>query len=108
MAGAEIQANALDTVLPRVPASGDAAAGWTWLLIVLLGMVAPVASLRLSPLPSLAIAIGLRPSSPSAVAARVQRGLIVPFVYPLGALVCTTVGALAPLCDDGVRARARA
>jgi adenylate cyclase len=94
MAGAEIQASALDTVrrgLPLQPAP-------RWLdavLIVLLGMVAPLASLRLSPLRAIAIAVVLAAAFAVAVQLAFNGGTILAFVYPLGALVLTAVGALA-------------
>jgi adenylate cyclase len=94
MAGAEIQASALDTVrrgLPLQPAPD-------WLdplLIVLLGMVAPVASLRISPLRAIAVALVLAAVFAVAVQLAFNGGTIVAFVYPLGALALTTVGALA-------------
>jgi adenylate cyclase len=94
MAGAEIQASALDTVLrglplQEVPPWVDVA------LIVLFGMLAPVAGLRLSPIPSIAIAIGVAAAFAVAVQLAFNNGTIVTFVYPLGALITATVGALA-------------
>jgi adenylate cyclase len=94
MAGAEIQANALDTVLRALPLQ-PAPRGLDVLLIVLLGMVAPVASLRLSPLRALAVALGLAAIFVVAVQLAFNNGMILAFIYPLGALVLTTVGALA-------------
>ena len=94
MAGAEIQASALDTVRRGLPL--QSAPPWLdVLLIVLLGMLAPVASIRLSPL--LAIALALAGAAIFVVAVQVafNSGTIVAFVYPLGALALTTVGALA-------------
>ena len=76
------------------------------LLIVLLGMVAPVASLRLSPLPrDRARALALAAVFVVAVQLAFNGGTILAFVYPLGALVLATVGALAvSLRDHRVRA----
>ena len=94
MAGAEIQASALDTVRRGLPL--QSAPPWLdVLLIVVLGMLAPVASIRLSPL--LAIALALLGAAIFVVAVQVafNSGTIVAFVYPLGALALTTVGALA-------------
>ena len=93
MAGAEIQASALDTVrrgLPLEPAP-------RWLdiaLLVLLGMVAPVGSLRFSPLRAIALALALAVAFVVAVQLAFNGGTILAFIYPLGALVLTTVGAL--------------
>jgi adenylate cyclase len=94
MAGAEIQATALDTVRRGLPL--QSAPRWLdALLIVLLGMVAPVASMRLSPLRSIAIALALAVAFVVAVQLAFNGGTILAFVYPLGALVLATVGTLA-------------
>jgi adenylate cyclase len=94
MAGAEIQASALDTVRSGLPL--QQAPDWLDVaLIVLLGMVAPVASLRLSPLRGIAIALALGALFAVAAQLAFNGGTIVAFAYPLGALVLTTVGALA-------------
>jgi adenylate cyclase len=94
MAGAEIQANALDTVLRSLPIQ-SAPRGLDIALIVLLGMVAPVASLRLSPLRGLAVALALAAAFVVAVQLAFNGGMVLAFVYPMGALALTTVGALA-------------
>jgi adenylate cyclase len=93
MAGAEIQANAIDTVrrglpLRSVPPALEVA------LIVLLGLVAPVASLRLSPFRALALALGLAVLFLLAAQLAFNSGRIVSVVYPLGALVVAAVGTL--------------
>jgi adenylate cyclase len=94
MSGAEIQANAIETVrrsLPIEPAPG----GVNVALIVLLGLVAPLASLRLSPLR--AIALSLVAGAVFVVAAQLvfNAGWIVSFVYPLGTVLLASFGALA-------------
>jgi adenylate cyclase len=94
MAGAEIQATALDTVRRGLPLQ-SAPAGLDVVLIVLLGMIAPVASLRLSPLRSIAIALVAGGLFVVAVQLAFNSGTILAFVYPLGALVLSMVGALA-------------
>jgi adenylate cyclase len=93
MSGAEIQANAIETVrrgLPLKPAPG----GVNVALIVLLGLVAPLASLRLSPLR--AIALSLVAGAIFVVAAQLafNGGRIVSFVYPLGTVLLASFGAL--------------
>jgi adenylate cyclase len=94
MAGAEIQASALDTVRRGLPL--QSAPRWLDIaLIVLLGMVAPVGSLRFSPLRAIALALALAVAFLVAVQLAFNGGTILAFVYPLGALVLTTVGALA-------------
>jgi adenylate cyclase len=62
---------------------------------VLLGMVAPVASLRLSALRAMAVALALAVTLLVAAQLAFNGGTILAVVYPLGALVLTTVGALA-------------
>ena len=94
MAGAEIQASALDTILRGLPL--QSAPRWLdVLLIVMFGMVAPVVSMRLSPLPAIAIALGVAAVFIVAAQLAFNGGTIVAFVYPLGSLVLATVGALA-------------
>jgi adenylate cyclase len=94
MAGAEIQATALDTVLRGLPLQ-EAPPWLDVLLIVALGMVAPVAGLRLSPIPSIAIALVVGAVFTVATQLAFNNGTITTFVYPLGALIFSTVGALA-------------
>jgi len=94
MAGAEIQASALDTILRGLPL--QSAPRWLdVLLIVMFGMVAPVVSMRLSPLPAIAIALGVAAVFIVAAQLAFNGGTIVAFVYPLGSLALATVGALA-------------
>src|SRR2546421_11000693 len=58
MAGPEIQADAIATILRGFPLKS--APGWVnVLLIVLMAVAVPAASLRLGPVPSLAITLGL-------------------------------------------------
>jgi adenylate cyclase len=94
MAGAEIQASALDTVLRDLPLQ-EAPPWLDVLLIVALGMVAPIAGLRLSPIPSIAIAVVVAAVFTVLTQVAFNNGTITTFVYPLGALIFTTVGALA-------------
>ena len=93
MAGPEIQASAISTVLRRFPLKN--ARGWLdMLLIVALGMVVPLANLRLrswrvgllAPVIALAYVVG------SQIA--FDDGLIIVFVYPLMAILLATVGTL--------------
>lgn len=93
MAGAEIQATALDTVRRGLPL--QSAPRWLDIaLILLLGMVAPLGSVRFSPLRAIAIALALAAAFVVAVQLSFNSGTILTFVYPLGALTLTTVGAL--------------
>ena len=94
MAGPEIQAHAIATALRGFPL-GDSPTALDVVLIVLLGLVAPVASLRLSGLRALALAVAV--GALYAVAAQLifNAGLVVTLVYPLAALALSAVGALA-------------
>jgi len=94
MAGPEIQAHAIAAALRGFPLS-DSSAALDVFLIVLLGLVAPVASLRLSGLRALALAIAV--GIVFAVAAQLvfNGGLVLSLVYPLGALALSAIGALA-------------
>jgi adenylate cyclase len=94
MSGAEIQANAIDTVRRGIPLE-SAPQGLDLALIVLLGLVAPVGSLMLSPLRALAIALGLGAAFVVATQLAFNDGAILSFVYPMAALGLAAVGTLA-------------
>jgi len=94
MAGAEIQANAIATVRRGLPLE-RAAAGLEALLIVLLGLVAPVASLRFSPLRALALALALAGVFVIAAQLAFNGGTILSFVYPIATLVLVSIAVLA-------------
>ncbi|MEA2425353.1 MAG: adenylate cyclase, partial [Thermoleophilaceae bacterium] len=93
MPGAEIQATALGTALANFPLDDSP----SWLdvaLIVLLGLVAPLASIKLRLWGiALAVAVGLV----YAVVTQLlfNGGLIISYTYPLGALLLASVGSLA-------------
>lgn len=94
MAGAEIQANAIDTARRDFPLEDSP----PWLdvaMIVLLGMVAPVGSLRFRPL--IALGLALAAVALYAVVAQVlfQSGTIISVVYPVAAGIVAAIGALA-------------
>lgn len=94
MAGAEIQANATATVLGGVPLRD--VPGWVnVLLIVVLGCVAPVSSMRVSPLRSLFGSVALAALFAVAVQLTFNHGWIVAFTYPLAALALAALGTLA-------------
>jgi adenylate cyclase len=96
MAGDEIMANATSTLLRGVPLSE--AAGWLdVLLIVLLGIAAPLASLRLRGWHSLLTAVALAAAFTVSVQLAFDSGVIVAFVYPLLALAVATLGTLLTL-----------
>jgi len=94
MSGAEIQANAIATVRRGIPL-GEAPGILDVLVIALLGLVAPVASLRFSPLRALALAIGLGVLFVIAAQLAFNGGTILSVVYPVATLVLVSVAVLA-------------
>jgi adenylate cyclase len=91
--GAELQANIFQTVRDGFPLSDSP----TWvdvLLIIVLGFVAPIASIRLR---LWGIAIAVLVGALYLVLAQVvfDSGVILSVTYPLGALLLSSVGALA-------------
>jgi adenylate cyclase len=94
MAGAEVEANAIETALrgfplQSLPSSLDA------LLCFVLAFVAPAACLRLSPLPALGAALAAGFLYAVAAQLAFDHGLIVSFVDPLVGLGLATVGSIA-------------
>ena len=94
MSGAEIQANAIDTVRRGFPLK-SAPGGIDIALIALLGLAAPVASLRFSPLRALAVALGAGALFTVAAQLAFNSGTVLSFVYPVGALLAVSVAVLA-------------
>jgi adenylate cyclase len=96
MPGPEIWANATATLLAGVPLRN--APGWLSLgLILLLGAVVPLGSMRLRQWRSMLDAVALAVVFTIAVQVAFNNGLIVTFVYPLLALALGTLGTLAVL-----------
>jgi len=96
MSGPEIWANATSTLVRGAPLRD--VPGWlNVLLIVLLGVIAPLGSLRLQPLRALFCAIAAAIAFTVAVQVAFDGGWIVSFVYPLLALALATLGTLAVL-----------
>ncbi len=94
MPGPEVQANAIYTVLHGFPLKS--VPGWlNVLLIVLLGVAVPLAALRVRPIVSVALAVALGVVFALVTQLAFNAGLIVAFVYPLGALILSAVGSLA-------------
>ena len=94
MSGAEIQASSVATALESFPI--NSIPSWvTLVLIVLFGMMAPLASLRLSLLWVLAMAIGSAALFLVATQLAFEEGLVLTFVYPFGTLLVSSVGSLA-------------
>jgi adenylate cyclase len=106
MPGPEIWGNAISTLQRGVPL--HEAPGWlNVLLIVLLGVIAPLGSLRLAPLRALLDALAAAIAFTLATQFAFSQGLILSFVYPLLALVVATLGTLAVLYMSETVERAR-
>jgi adenylate cyclase len=93
MSGAEINANAIATALDGFPLKSTPL-GLDLFLIALMGILAPLASYRLSPLR--ALALGLLAAALYLVCAQLafNSGRIVPVLYPMIALGLSLVGSL--------------
>jgi adenylate cyclase len=93
MPGPEIQANAISTVLRNTPL--NAVPGWLNLvLIVVLGMLAPLSGLRFSLRGTLFISLIAAALFLVLTQWTFNQGWIISFVYPFGTLVLSSVGAL--------------
>ena len=93
MPGPEIQANAISTVLRGTPL--NAVPGWVnLLLIIALGMLAPLSGLRFSLRGTLFISLVAAALFLVFTQWTFNQGWIVSFVYPFGTLVLSSVGAL--------------
>ena len=94
MPGVEVQANAIWTVEHGFPL--QSAPGWLNLaLIVLFGLLAPAAQLRLRPLLAFAAALAVGLAFVVIAQLAFNGGLVLSVVYPLTALGISAVGALA-------------
>lgn len=94
MSGAEVEANAIDTVLRGFPIS--TVPGWVnVVLIVLFGLAVPLIAVRARPIVTIAIAVTMGVIFTVVVQLLFDGGTIVSFVYPLLALVLSAVGSLA-------------
>ncbi len=93
MPGAEVQANAISTVLRNLPLRS--APDWVnLLLIVLLAVATPLASLRFGPVATMGLFAALAALFSVAVQLAFNNGVVVSYVYPMAALVLSTAGAL--------------
>jgi adenylate cyclase len=93
MPGAEIQANALSTALRGFPLRSVPA--WLSLIIIAaLGLLAPLASLRLNLLWTLMLAISAAVAYIAITQIAFNQGHVLSFIYPFGALVLSSVGSL--------------
>jgi len=94
MPGAEVQANAIWTVQHGFPLK-SAPGGLDVALIVFFGLIGPAAQLRLRPLVGFAVAVLLGLLFLVLAQIAFEEGWIVTVAYPLGALILSSVGALA-------------
>jgi adenylate cyclase len=92
MPGAEVQANAISTVLRDLPLR-SVPREITLALVILFGLGIPLAGLLLSLRGTLVIAILAGAGWVVATQAAFERGRVLTFVYPLAALVLSSVGA---------------
>ena len=96
MSGPEVWGNATSTLLRGAPLRD--VPGWlNVLVIVLLGVIAPVGSLRLRPLRAFLDALAAAVAFTVATQVAFDNGWIADFVYPLFALAIGTLGTLAVL-----------
>lgn len=94
MSGPEIQANAIATALRDFPLRGLGTL-WNVVLIVCLGLVVPLASLRMRPFVAVAAGLLFAALLTGGAILSFQHGSVVSYVYPLSALILSTVGAIA-------------
>jgi adenylate cyclase len=94
MSGPEIQADAISTALRDFPLRG-LGTFWNVILIVCLGMVVPLASLRMKPFVAVAAGLVFAAILTGGAILAFQNGKVISFIYPLAALIMSTVGALA-------------
>jgi adenylate cyclase len=93
MPGPEIQANAISTVLRGEPL--NAVPGWLNIVLIIgLGLLAPLSGLRFSLRGTLFISLAAAVAYLATTQLAFQRGWILSFVYPFGTLVLSSVGAL--------------
>jgi len=94
MSGPEIQANAIATALAGFPLR-SLSTGWNIVLIVALGLLVPLVSLRAGPLVAVAVGIvGYALFSLGTQLAFEHGGRVSSYVYPTAALAMATVGSV--------------
>lgn len=109
MPGPEIVANTTATILSGFPPLTDA--GWflTLVLVLAFGVALPVLARRMRPLAAFGLSLGVLAVYLLIVYVAFLGGLILPVVYPIAALVLTSIAALAInfLAESYERARTR-
>jgi adenylate cyclase len=93
MSGSEVNANAIATALEGFPLQSTPLA-LDLFLIALMGIMAPLASYRLSPLIALALALGAGALYLVSAQIAFDSGWIIPVLYPMIALGLSLVGSL--------------
>jgi adenylate cyclase len=93
MAGPEIQASAIETALRGFPLR-SLSTFWNIVLIVVLGAVVPLVSLRWGPLVSVATGIAVGTLFTVGVQFAFEHGRVVSYIYPVAALAMATVGSI--------------
>ncbi|MEA2273775.1 MAG: adenylate cyclase [Solirubrobacteraceae bacterium] len=106
MSGAEIQANAINTALSGFPLR-SVREGWDVLAIVLLSILAPLASLGLSPLRGALITVVAGLAYLVVVQLLFDGGTVLTGFYPLFGLVLSEVGSLGVVYFTETRERRR-
>jgi len=94
MSGPEVQADAISTALRDFPLRG-VGTFWNVVLIVCLGLVVPLASLRMKPFVAVATGLFFAAFLTGGAILAFQNGTVISFIYPLSALILSTVGAIA-------------
>src|SRR3954447_9498988 len=94
MAGPEVQANVVATALDGFPLTSSSH-GVDLLLVVLMGLVIPVAALRMGPVKALGLGAVLGVVYLVLVQVGFDRGVVFPVTYPMAALILSGLGALA-------------
>jgi adenylate cyclase len=94
VSGPEIQANVVATALDGFPLRSSSH-GIDLLLVVLMGLVVPLAALRTGPVKALGVGAALGVAFLVLVQVGFDRGVIFPVTYPLAALILSGLGALA-------------
>ena len=93
MSGPEIQANIIHTALHGFPLR-SVWSGWTFILIVLFGLIAPLARLWLRMWQALLIALGVGVLYLVVAQLAFDRGPLLVVTYPLLALAVSCIGVL--------------